>query len=144
MNIIDTMLLTDREDQVKSVLEDYSAKLVSLGSADAIALHLQGRQVKAFCREPQKCALAEDIGAYLTELDVPHSCVHVGGQFGVCLGGNNWVYVEPPTLAIEFIGNFDRGHYPELIHERDHKGHTIVKYRNEADHGRQVNYNGIG
>lgn len=124
------MLLTEHEILVKSILEDYSAKLVSLGSADAIALHLQSRQVKAFCREPQKCALAEDISAYLTELDVSHSCVHIGGLFGVCLDGKNWIYVEPPELATAFITNFDHGKYPELIHERDHKGHTIVKYRN--------------
>lgn len=123
--------MTELEERTRSILGDYASKLETLGSADAIALHLQGKQVQAYCGEPQRCAIAEDLLVYLAEHGItPGFGVYVGGDITVHLTNNNSqdVRVITPDVVDQFIEKFDAGHFRDLIHVNDLKG------RGYADH----------
>jgi hypothetical protein len=135
-------------ERAKSVLVDYAAKLEALGSADAIALHLQGRGVKAFCGNTYQCALAEDVIENMIEHGIATYGVTVGGaSVGVPLfpedeatAAHGWVTTELPQAAIDFIHRFDDGAFRALIHPEDEKGlmtadnyATIAAWMNEVD-----------
>lgn len=117
--------MTELEERTRSILGDYASKLETLGSADAIALHLQGKRVQAFCGEPQRCAIAEDLLVYLAENGIfPSAGVYVGGDITVSLSRDSSqdIHVVTPDVVDTFIENFDAGHYRDLIHFEDLKG----------------------
>jgi hypothetical protein len=133
-------------ERAKSILTDYAAKLEALGSADAIALHLQGRGVKAFCGNTYQCALAEDVIETMGEHGIATYGVTVGGaSVGVPLfpveecGREDYVCTDLPQVAIDFIHRFDDGAYRDLIHSEDEKGlMTAANYATTAAWMREV------
>jgi hypothetical protein len=133
-------------ERAKSILTDYAAKLEALGSADAIALHLQGRGVKAFCGDTYRCALAEDVIETMSEHGIDTYSVTVGGaSIGVPLrpeeecGQADWVTTDLPQAAIDFIHRFDDGAFRALIHPEDEKGlMTADNYASTAAWMREV------
>jgi hypothetical protein len=115
------------EERTRSILVDYATKLAALGSAEAIALHLAGREVKAWCGESNRCALADDLTKTLVENGVLPYSVDVGGDFMVYLtlrGGpdETWVAHPTPMVADEFIERYDQGEFSDLIHPDDAAG----------------------
>lgn len=127
-------------ERATSILTDYAAKLEALGSADAIALHLQGRGVKAFCGHTYQCAIAEDVIETMDEHGIATYGVTVGGtDIGVPLRPEgecteaDWVSTNLPQVAIGFIKAFDDGKYRDLIHPEDEKGlMTAANYATTA------------
>ena len=121
--------MTELEERTRSILGDYASKLETLGSADAIALYLQGKAIQAFCGEPQKCAIAEDLLVYLVEHDITPLHVSVGADLCVILNpGIPETSVEVPDVVNTFIEKFDAGHYRALIHTNDLKGQGYAKH----------------
>lgn len=133
-------------ERAKSILTDYAAKLEALGSADAIALHLQGRGVKAFCGNTYQCALAEDVIETMSEHGIATYGVTVGGaSVGVplCQEGEcsevDWASTDLPQVAIDFIHRFDDGAYRDLIHPEDENGlMTAANYATTAAWMREI------
>lgn len=114
--------------KVAAALSTYLAKLEALDTPNAIALHLQGRAVQAFCGSTGRCALVEDVTAVLTELGLLHEDVYVtvGHMVKVFDGSDPIdripVMLELPQAVHTFIWKFDLGRYPDLIHPDDHRG----------------------
>lgn len=102
--------------EIEDVLRDYAAKLATIGSADAIALHLQGLNVKAECGRWSRCAIAVDVQRVLHEHRITDANINVGSLIHYHQPGKR---VETPVrlsdAACEFIARFDCGVYPELI-----------------------------
>jgi hypothetical protein len=138
--------MTELEERTRSILGDYASKLETLGSPDAIALHLQGKQVRAFCGSPQKCAIAEDLLVYLAENGIaPHS-VYVGGDITIYLEAFDYsddsdIRVPNPDVVDQFIEKFDAGHYQDLIHVDDLKGRrSASNYAREKQEEEELGY----
>lgn len=91
-------------------LEDYARKIQSLGGADAIALHLQGKGIRAKRGCHVQCAIAIDAKAFLHERGFDVEYVSVGRWLIVGHG-----MADTPVDARDFIKRFDNGVYPELI-----------------------------
>jgi hypothetical protein len=133
-------------ERATSIMTDYVAKLEALGSADAIALHLQGRGVKAYCGDTYRCALAEDVIDEMGKHSIATYGVSVGGaSIGVPLlpeeevTAAEWVAVDLPQAAIDFIHRFDDGAFRALIHPEDAKGlMTADNYASTAAWMREV------
>lgn len=115
---------------IESILKDYVEKLESLGSPDAIALHFQGKQVRAFCGEPKKCAIAEDLTRELHLQGVLFSHVSVGSDvevFQAFEAKESVACTELGDHAELFIGRFDEGQYRDLIHATDNDGLAVAE-----------------
>ena len=130
------------EERTRSILVDYAAKLAAFGSAEAIALHLAGREVKAWCGESNRCALADDLTKTLVENGVLPYSVEVGGDFMVYLtlrGARDeiWVVHSISEVADEFIERYDDGAFPDLIHPDDANG---LKKAREFETERELSY----
>lgn len=119
--------MTTMHEQAESILEDYLGKLAALGSADAIALHLHGKAVRAYCGNSNRCALAQDLQDTLHEHGLVTAAVEVAGSIYIDFPGRRGdVWMETPKIAMQFIEAFDHGQYPELIHPKDSRGHEIA------------------
>lgn len=103
--------------EVASILKDYAAKMEALGSAAAIALHLQSREVKAECGSYSRCALAVDIKTILAERGITTMMVEVGSDINAYTRDFPHAGIKVPlgSAAHDFIQNFDNRVYPELI-----------------------------
>lgn len=115
------------KERTRLILVDYAAKLTALGSAEAIALHLSGRKVKAWCGESNRCALADDLTKTLVENGVLPYLVDVGGDFLVYLTlrgarDETWVGHPLPEVGQDFVERYDQGAFPDLIHPDDANG----------------------
>ena len=105
--------------ELSETLELELAKLEALGSPDAIALHLQGYEIKAQCGNSQRCAVAlylaesESLAALLEQeeatLSVGINCV------GAYRGAGTACVVNVSEPVSSFISKFDGEQYPELM-----------------------------
>lgn len=112
----------DLDATIGMILDDYLAKLTTLGTPEALALYLEGRGVRAWCRHMDRCALAEDLTVILSEQGVSDVGVTVGAGCIQVVGRSRYVTRGVPRVANEFINRFDAGHYPTLIHQDDVRG----------------------
>jgi hypothetical protein len=104
-----------RVSNIREILIDYTAKLEALGSADAIALHLQSKEVKAVCGSYSRCALVVDASAAVAEHGIP-STIKVGACIYYIREDTGFTgAVRLPEVAHDFIRRFDSGQYKELI-----------------------------
>lgn len=102
--------------EIEDVLRDYAAKLATIGSADAIALHLQGLNVKAECGRWSRCAIAVDVQRVLHEHGITDAHIAVGSLIHYSRPGERGeTPVRLSDAACEFINRFDGGDFPELI-----------------------------
>lgn len=111
-------------ERAKIVIKDRVDKLITEGTADAIAQRFIDQGIKAECGEPEQCAIAVYL---MRELDVELGVQH-GVQVGVPGGRDmDYVYVyrsgqvpitDPVKFSAgvlgEFTEKFDTGKYKEL------------------------------
>jgi hypothetical protein len=112
-------------ERTQSILADYAAKLEALGSPDAIALHLQGLEVQAYCGNSHRCALAVDLANTLKAHGITPRYVDVGITFSATLrtpAGLVTIAEKVRQNADGFISRFDDGWYRDLIHPDDYLG----------------------
>jgi hypothetical protein len=102
--------------EIEDILRDYAAKLATIGSADAIALRLQGYDIKAECGSWHRCALAVDIQRVLHEHGITDANIAVGSLIHHSRpGSTRGNPIQLTDAAWDFIRRFDCGEYPELI-----------------------------
>jgi hypothetical protein len=119
----------DRKAKIGTILDDYLAKLTTLGTPEALAFYLEGRGVRAWCRNMHRCALAEDVTAILSEQGVSNVEITVGGGRIHAMTRREHVARHTPCVANKFINRFDAGYYPTLIHQDDVLGQNRALVR---------------
>lgn len=111
-------------EQAARIVKGRLDKLLTLGTADAIALELQALNVKAVCGSASRCAIAVDLMNTLTAefgpdhsmaLSVPaNSSVKVYSMLPHC-EATSVRYGGEANIIEDFIMRFDKAQYPELI-----------------------------
>lgn len=109
--------------ELLEAVQGYADKLQSLGDADAIALHFQGREVIGGSGH-DRCAIAVDLQATLREQGFEVDYVSVGRWLIVGNTAGRWIVsddvvpvssmVKTPESGMVFIERYDNGGYPEL------------------------------
>jgi hypothetical protein len=120
-------------DRVRAFLTDYVQALAALDQPDKIAAHLKTRGIKAWCGNPERCALVQDLTNYLVERKVEPLAVEADGvNFSLGFDGDVWVTHAIPFMIQEFILGFDAGKYGDLISEEDSAGLYLAAARKAA------------
>jgi hypothetical protein len=112
-------------DRAKLVVEDRVQKLITEGTADAIALKFIELGIKAVCGNPQRCAIAVYLNRELTiELGADHGFyVSVPGGYEMTdiELRDGEAQLELTTFSVGVLGRFaekfDDGHYRELTYD---------------------------
>lgn len=118
------------DENLMSFLQDFRAKLLTEGDADQIAAYFHSHGVQAFCGDAASCAIAVSMkNAIATEFNVPEANIHpsvASGLRAVIYQGETKVraFVGSRPELYDFMNLFDRGYYPEIMHEDDTVGRT--------------------
>lgn len=105
-------------NSVYEVVRDHLDKLLALGDAEALALHFQSQGLKAFCKDPHRCMIAESLRTELRGAfpDSDIAIVVGAGALSVDIDREYGVSTQYPGSSLHtFIDRFDQRRYPELI-----------------------------
>jgi hypothetical protein len=122
-------LITDRE--LEQLLIDHRDKLKVIGTSHQLALHFQSQGLKAECRNPARCLIAESFRGALLEAEAIGQLLADGHELRMTVSqlGATTVIKTPNTRTTvaaaciffraseigNFITFFDAGEYPDLV-----------------------------